>query len=383
MKKTILFLLLAVMLSALRAEGKFSLLTCAPGEKIYELFGHTAIRYVEGDSIDLVFNYGMFNFNSPNFIYRFVKGETDYELGIDVYRSFEYSYRRRGSAVYEQKLNLTPDETIMLLHSLLENYKPENRVYRYNYFYDNCTTRAKDMIEKAISGTVEFEPVEGRKTYRSIVHQYTAGHPWSELGIDLCIGSQADKPIDTDAMMFAPFYLLDGLKTAGITRDDGSEESLISGTEMIVSPAHVDKDAVSWPHPLLCAWGLFAIALVAGFFLRRKSWIVDSILFLMAGACGCVLAFLVLFSVHPAVSPNYLLFVFHPLHLFLGVPMTVYCGLKKTRPYYHYINASLIGLFLILWLFLPQEFNKVVFPLALLLLLRSVSAIYCFRKNVR
>lgn len=383
MKKTILFLLLAVMSSALRAEGKFSLLTCTPGEKIYELFGHTAIRYVEGDSIDLVFNYGMFNFNSPNFIYRFVKGETDYELGIDVYRSFEYSYRRRGSAVYEQKLNLTPDETIMLLHSLLENYKPENRVYRYNYFYDNCTTRAKDMIEKAISGTVEFEPVEGRKTYRSIVHQYTAGHPWSELGIDLCIGSQADKPIDTDAMMFAPFYLLDGLKTAGITRDDGSEESLISGTEMIVSPAHVDKDAVSWPHPLLCAWGLFAIALVAGFFLRRKSWIVDSILFLMAGACGCVLAFLVLFSVHPAVSPNYLLFVFHPLHLFLGVPMTVYCGLKKTRPYYHYINASLIGLFLILWLFLPQEFNKVVFPLALLLLLRSVSAIYCFRKNVR
>ncbi len=383
MKKTILFLLLAVMSSALRAEGKFSLLTCTPGEKIYELFGHTAIRYVEGDSIDLVFNYGMFNFNSPDFIYRFVKGETDYELGIDVYRSFEYSYRRRGSAVYEQKLNLTPDETIMLLHSLLENYKPENRVYRYNYFYDNCTTRAKDMIEKAISGTVEFEPVEGRKTYRSIVHQYTAGHPWSELGIDLCIGSQADKPIDTDAMMFAPFYLLDGLKTAGITRDDGSEESLISGTEMIVSPARVDNGAVSWPHPLLCAWVMFAIALVAGFFLRRKSWIVDSILFLMAGACGCVLAFLVLFSVHPAVSPNYLLFVFHPLHLFLGVPMTVYCGLKKTRPYYHYFNASLIGLFLILWLFLPQEFNKVVFPLALLLLLRSVSAIYCFRKNVR
>lgn len=383
MKKTILFLLLAVMSSALRAEGKFSLLTCTPGEKIYELFGHTAIRYVEGDSIDLVFNYGMFNFNSPDFIYRFVKGETDYELGIDVYRSFEYSYRRRGSAVYEQKLNLTPDETIMLLHSLLENYKPENRVYRYNYFYDNCTTRAKDMIEKAISGTVEFEPIEGRKTYRSIVHQYTAGHPWSELGIDLCIGSQADKPIDTDAMMFAPFYLLDGLKTAGITRDDGSEESLISGTEMIVSPAHVDNGAVSWPHPLLCAWVLFAIALVAGFFLRRKSWIVDSILFLMAGACGCVLAFLVLFSVHPAVSPNYLLFVFHPLHLFLGVPMTVYCGLKKTRPYYHYFNASLIGLFLILWLFFPQEFNNAVFPLALLLLLRSVSAIYCFRKNVR
>lgn len=383
MKKTILFLLLAVMSSALRAEGKFSLLTCTPGEKIYELFGHTAIRYVEGDSIDLVFNYGMFNFNSPNFIYRFVKGETDYELGIDVYRSFEYSYRRRGSAVYEQKLNLRPDETIMLLHSLLENYKPENRVYRYNYFYDNCTTRAKDMIEKAISGTVEFEPIEGRKTYRSIVHQYTAGHPWSELGIDLCIGSQADKPIDTDAMMFAPFYLLDGLKTAGITRDDGSEESLISGTEMIVSPAHVDNGAVSWPHPLLCAWVLFAIALVAGFFLRRKSWIVDSILFLMAGACGCVLAFLVLFSVHPAVSPNYLLFVFHPLHLFLGVPMTVYCGLKKTRPYYHYFNASLVGLFLILWLFLPQEFNNAVFPLALLLLLRSVSAIYCFRKNVR
>ena len=370
--------------TTLSDKAEISVLTCSPGKELYSLFGHTAIRVHDPEQdLDVVFNYGTFDFDTPHFYLKFAQGLLPYQLSTSHFQSFMYSYMMEERSVYSQRLQLDSLQRQKLFDLLLENYKPENRVYRYNYFYDNCTTRAKDMIEKAISGTVEFEPIEGRKTYRSIVHQYTAGHPWSELGIDLCIGSQADKPIDTDGMMFAPFYLLDGLKTAGITRDDGSEESLISGTEMIVSPAHVDNGAVSWPHPLLCAWVLFAIALVAGFFLRRKSWIVDSILFLMAGACGCVLAFLVLFSVHPAVSPNYLLFVFHPLHLFLGVPMTVYCGLKKTRPYYHYFNASLIGLFLILWLFLPQEFNNAVFPLALLLLLRSVSAIYCFRKNVR
>mgnify|MGYP004443697945 CR=1 FL=1 len=136
---------------------RFNLLTCAPGSEIYALFGHTALRYQNfSDQTDLVFNYGMFSFNTPHFVFRFVKGETDYQLGITPYPYFESEYALRGSSVYEQELNLTPAEKWKLLSLLEENYRPENRVYRYNYFYDNCTTRARDQIERSIDGTVVY-----------------------------------------------------------------------------------------------------------------------------------------------------------------------------------------------------------------------------------
>ena len=175
---------------------QFSLLTCAPGNEIYALFGHTAIRYQNfSRGVDLVFNYGMFSFNTPHFVYRFVKGETDYQLGITPYPYFESEYAFRGSSVYQQILNLTYSEKMSLLKLLQDNYLPENRIYRYNYFYDNCTTRARDQIEKSIQGQVVYPSVSWHKTFRGIVHEFTKGSPWDELGIDLCLGAEADKPI--------------------------------------------------------------------------------------------------------------------------------------------------------------------------------------------
>ena len=136
---------------------KVSLMTCAPGTEIYALFGHTALRYEDtARGEDWVFNYGMFSFNTPHFIYRFVKGETDYELGVTRYPYFEGSYAMRGSSVYQQTLNLTISEKQELRRLLEENYLPKNRVYRYNFFYDNCTTRARDIIEKCIEGKVVY-----------------------------------------------------------------------------------------------------------------------------------------------------------------------------------------------------------------------------------
>lgn len=141
---------------------KVSLMTCAPGTEIYALFGHTALRYEDkARGEDWVFNYGMFSFNTPHFIYRFVKGETDYELGVTRYPYFEGSYAMRGSSVYQQTLNLTISEKQELRRLLEENYLPENRVYRYNFFYDNCTTRARDVIERCIEGKVVYSEGKG------------------------------------------------------------------------------------------------------------------------------------------------------------------------------------------------------------------------------
>ena len=155
-----------------RDSLQISLLTCEPGQQVYELFGHTAIRcrnFTQGT--DLVYNYGMFDFDTPNFVMRFVRGETDYELGVLPFRYFEREYALRGSGVKEQVLKLEIEEAARLDSLLRDNYLPENRVYRYNYFYDNCTSRARDRIEDALNGRVIYPPGVKGATFRSWVHQ--------------------------------------------------------------------------------------------------------------------------------------------------------------------------------------------------------------------
>ncbi|MBQ2127790.1 MAG: DUF4105 domain-containing protein, partial [Prevotella sp.] len=135
-----------------------SLLTCQPHEEIYSLYGHTALRYHDlKRNEDWAFNYGIFNFHAPHFVLRFVFGLTDYELGVIPTDIFKQEYRRFGSQVTEQVLNLTNEEKHAIHKALYENYRPENRVYRYNYFYDNCTTRARDMVERNINGQVRYQ----------------------------------------------------------------------------------------------------------------------------------------------------------------------------------------------------------------------------------
>ena len=233
---------------------KVSLMTCAPGTEIYALFGHTALRYEDkARGEDWVFNYGMFSFNTPHFIYRFVKGETDYELGVTRYPYFEGSYAMRGSSVYQQTLNLTISEKQELRRLLEENYLPENRVYRYNFFYDNCTTRARDVIERCIEGKVVYSEGKEGLSFRDIVHQYTKGHKWDELGIDMCLGSEADKPIDARKQMFAPFYLLEAAKKATIVVGD-SVRPLILHEKKVVD-AEPENVGDGFPlSPLACVF---------------------------------------------------------------------------------------------------------------------------------
>ena len=239
---------------------RLSLLTCAPGEEIYSLFGHTAIRYENpSQGIDVVFNYGLFSFNTPNFIFRFSLGETDYQLGATDYERFAAEYAFFGRSVWQQTLNLTDEEKTELIRLLQENYRPENRVYRYNFFYDNCATRPRDKIEESIAGKVIYpaEPQDGSLTFRDIVHQYCKGHPWARFGIDLCIGSEADRPITQRQMMFAPFYLMDAFAGAQIT-GDSIQRPLVTDSELIVDatpeedesfwiPTSQDVSLRSWP----------------------------------------------------------------------------------------------------------------------------------------
>jgi len=363
---------------------RFSLLTCAPGTEIYSLFGHTAIRYENYTRrIDVVFNYGMFSFNTPNFIFRFVAGETDYQLGITPYSYFEAEYAMRGSSVYQQVLNLTQSEKERLLTILENNYLPENRIYRYNYFYDNCTTRARDKIEECIEGKVVYPDSLSGKSYRSIVHEFTAGSPWDELGIDLCLGAEADKEINKRQQMFSPFYMKYYASNAYIVDAGGTRRPLILDETKIVDvePDEVQPGFVL--SPLMCGALFLALCVVMAWGqwkTQRIWWGWDIVLYGLQGLAGCIIAFLFFFSVHPTVGSNWLLILFNPIPL-LYLPFMVYKAVKRKKDYYHVGNMVYLTLFITILPFCGQEFNLTVLPLALGLLVTSASHVLVWNKK--
>ncbi len=383
----ILALLLSFGMQPLNAQQdsvKVSLLTCAPGTEIYALFGHTALRYEDpAHGQDIVFNYGIFDFNTPNFIFRFVKGETDYKLGVAPYESFEWQYAMRGSSVYQQTLNFTSAEKQKLWDLLEENYRPENRVYRYNFFYDNCTTRARDRFEECIDGKVTYPEGKEGLSFRDIVHQYTKGHEWDELGIDMCLGSEADVPIDARKQMFAPFYLLEAAKKATIMEGDSLRPLVLAEKKIVdVEP---EEEETGFPlSPMACVVILMGVTCLIGwleFRIKKVIWIWDILLFGAQGLAGCVIAFLVFFSIHPTVGSNWLIILFNPIPL-IYLPIMVYRAIKGKKDLYHVINVVYLTLFIMIMPFVGQKFNATVLPLALCLLICSACHVLLYyRRN--
>ena len=365
---------------------RFSLLTCMPSQEIYGLFGHTAIRYQNfTDGEDYVFNYGMFNFRAPHFIYRFIKGETDYELGVAPYAYFEAEYALRGLSVFQQVLNLTSPEKEKLLKLLSENYLPQNRIYRYNYFYDNCTTRARDQIERCIEGRVVYPslPDETGKSFRSIVHEFTAGSPWDELGIDLCLGAGADVPITARQQMFEPFYMRRYAASAVIVSADGNRRPFVAGEEKIIDVQPEDPESGFPLSPFACGVLFLALNVLIGWWqcrIRRVWWGWDVVLYGAQGIAGCIIAFLFFFSIHPTVGTNWLLWLFNPVPLFY-LPWMIYHAVTGRKEWFFRVNMVYLTLFIVIFPFLPQEFNPTVLPLALGLLVNSASHVLVENKK--
>lgn len=368
---------------------RVSLLTCAPGSEIYSLFGHTALlcenltpEYGKPSSMkDWVFNYGMFNFNEPNFVLRFIKGETDYCLGVMPYEEFKRSYQRRGSSVYRQELNLTASEKTRLIELLNENLLPPNIRYRYNYFDNNCTTKARDKVEECIDGQIVYPKSEEKKTFRDIIHEYTQGSEWDELGIDLCLGSEADEPIDERRQMFAPFYMMAFARDAMIHRGD-TVVPLVR-TEQEVVTAHLENEKGFFLSPMACAILLLVMTVgITAWSVRRKKvcWLWDTLLFGAQGISGCIIAFLFFFSVHPTVGSNWMLVLLNPLPL-LYLPFLVYKGVKGKKDAFHWVNVVYLTLFIIIMPFLQQKFNATVLPLTLSLLLCSVGHLFIYYRK--
>lgn len=363
---------------------RFSLLTCEPGNEIYALFGHTALRYQNfTDGTDVVFNYGMFSFRTPNFIYRFVKGETDYQLGITPYAYFEAEYAMRGSSVYQQVLNLTPEENVSLLNRLKENYRPENRIYRYNYFYDNCTTRARDQVEESIRGKVVYPDASETNSFRRIIHEFTKTSPWDEFGIDLCLGAEADKLIGEREQMFSPFYMKNFASQAYIENEDGTRRPLVREESKIVDVEPEEAAPGFLLSPMACASLLLALNVLIAWLQWRKRtifWAWDILLYGLQGIAGCIIAFLFFASSHPTVGSNWLLVLLNPIPL-IYLPFMVYRDLKHKRDWFHTVNLVYLTLFIVIFPFSPQDFNLTILPLALSLLVNTASHVLVLNRK--
>ena len=357
---------------------RISLLTCQPHEEVYSIYGHTAIRYQDlARGTDLAVNYGMFSFHKPYFVLRFVFGLTDYEMGIEPFEAFCAQYASYGSGVYEQVLNLTPEEKLTIAKAIDTNYEPQNRVYRYNYFYDNCTTRARDMITNHLQARVNYAPEKSHDTtsYRQIVRQCANNTPWIRFGNDMLLGIKADLPIDRSQRQFLPANLMDDFESATLNNGAGSKRNLVASSGWVVRPG-VQASSSSFPLSPT-AFMLVLAAIILGTTAiecklnTRFRWF-DAFWLLVCGLIG-VLLFVMIFSQHPTVSINLQILFFCPYTL-----LYIYRAVKKGKETQFLrgikIWCILIALFLIGGFF--QHYAEGVRFLALSLLIRYMYLLY-------
>ncbi|MDR1779234.1 MAG: DUF4105 domain-containing protein [Tannerella sp.] len=360
----------------LSEKSRVSLLTCSPDDKAaYTLYGHSAIRVCDTTGLDYVFNYGVFDFSKPNFIYRFTKGETDYVLAVSKFDEFMMDYAMRGSEVFEQELNLTTREKNRIMQALVVNALPVNRVYRYSFFYDNCSTRPVSVIGRQLDGYIQYEPYNCSRTYRDIINKCTRDYPWLTFGCDLVLGLPADEVMTLKESFFLPDNVKQTFANAQIVHyGDSVPKPLVAKSTVVLEAVPDDEPAGLNFTPLAAAIILFALAVavsIVGWRQRKSCRWFDVLLFTLAGIAGCVLWFLCFISVHRGIFPNINVMWLHPFHL-IGAVFFAVKKLNKAAVYYHFINFAAIFAMIVVWFFLRQHLNLAFIPLIASLLLRSI-----------
>ena len=361
-----------------------SLITCSPGQEVYSLYGHTALRlqnFSTGE--DIVFNYGVFSFKQPHFVWRFVRGQCDYMVVPIPWQYFTREYEDRGSSITAQVLNLTPSEANRLFQKMQEDCKPENRQYRYNFLYNNCTTKVRDAIEECVEGRVVYPDSIPLYTHREILHQYTIGHPWAQEGNDILLGSAVDTLTSIRAAQFAPEYMLRYAENAFIYAANNDKRPLVLKKEILLHD-RFQKVAPEFPlSPMQAMLLLLASSLLVVFverWLNWQFWLWDAVLLIGQGVAGLLLLFMCFFSEHPAVNGNWQIWVLNPIAL-VALPMVIKAAYKRKKTLWHAVIFVILSTFIVFSPWMPQEFGKIVVPLALTLLTRPISYYLYYRKN--
>ena len=359
----------------LSRQAEISVLTCSPGNEAYSVYGHSAIRVKDAVyNYDVVFNYGIFDFSTPNFIYRFAKGQTDYLLGAYGFPQFVDEYVAAGRSIYEQILNLTQDEKQKVFDFLLWNAKPENRVYRYNFFFDNCATRVRDVIQEQSDGKVIFPlKTKKQKTFRELIKEYHSKLLWLNFGIDFVVAEPADKKASAYEEMFLPDYLMEHFAHSTIKTGD-EIRPLVKSSRIIYQapPLKIKNSKITSPFVVFGILLLIVIVISIRQFRKRKiRYLTDYIVFGINGFMGIVILWFVLYSEHPAMHPNYNLMWAIPLNFVFVIIWKI----KKWRPvtrYYFVVVSAWLLLFVLSSTLLPQRFHVVFYLMTLMVIVRAV-----------
>jgi len=376
MKRIILLAALFSLLftSGLEAQSADSadvyMITCAPGTASYSIYGHTALRITMRNApFDMVYNWGIFDFSTPNFVYRFAKGKLDYMLGAYSYERFLEEYIAEGRSVWSQKLNLTTGEKEKLFSLINENLKPENVKYRYDFFFDNCATRVRDIVAASAVDTVIFPVKDKARSFRQLIDPYQKVLPWLDFGADMLLGLQADRKATVADEMFLPVFLRDNFAGSMIIHN-GNSEPLAGPVETVVdipSPSYGKKVWV----PQAVFWLVFLFVALVTFVFKRPGLekFIDFVLFFIYSLLALVLVFTNILSEHDALRLNL---------LFLGINILIpvlfgmlIAGRKAVKLSRLTLTISL--LWIPVSLLAGQGINPALIPLVLIIMVRLFS----------
>ena len=361
-----------------------SLITYYPGSMEYELYGHAGIKVGLPNGNGIFYNYGIFDFNSPNFLYRFLKGETDYMVKGYSTEYMLHGYSRRK--VVEQVLDFSPEQAQQAYAYLINNALPWNATYRYNYVLDNCSTRPRDIIEMATGGTLEYPVMQDTTTFRKIMHRYNANYAWSQFGIDLALGTGLDKKLTYREQMFVPMILMEACAGATFMRE-GSRVPLVKKT-LVLNEGSEQGDILPatswWATPLMVFIVLLILTILMTLRdLKRRSvtrWF-DSALYGIMSIFGLLLFFFIFISTHEATSPNWNGVWLNPFYLLPAILIWIKSA-KKLLFCYHFANFAVLTAFMIGWHWIPQIGNAAFLPFMLCSLVRSANYLLIKRKQL-
>ena len=372
-KKLLLAFVFFISLSSSAQDScglRISLLTCTPGQELYSIFGHSALRVFDSaDNYDIVFNYGTFEFDDE-FYGKFVKGKLLYFVSIDTLPGFLKWYKDEKRGVTEQAVNLSCDQKHKLVDALFENAKEENKYYRYDFNYDNCTTRLRDIVEKAAGDLLDTKNIlpKPNTTFRNLIHIYLdrGGQQWSKFGIDMLLGNPMDKVVTNREAMFLPDYLLIAFDSSRLNG------RVVVSEKKIILDYFDDYKTKSVITPLL-VFGILFLLITALSISKRDSWrpffkVFDTLFFAIVGLLGILILFMWFGTDHAMCRTNFNLLWALPTHFI--VAFFLFGNRSWVKSYFRFIFFYTIAL-LLAWFFLPQQFNTALLPVMGIILVRS------------
>jgi hypothetical protein len=374
MKKIIRFVVFLVCVFSLKTNAqdssrlRVSLLTCTPGNELYSIFGHSAIRIIDSNNVnDLVFNYGTFNFNDDEFYIKFIKGKLNYFVSVQQTEDFIFSYTAEGRGITEQVLNFSEQEKNDIKYALIENLKEENKYYQYDFFYDNCTTRLRDIISKSKQPNPILPYVMPEKTrFRQAIHMYLekSEQHWSKLGIDLLLGAKTDKIMSAKEQEFLPENLMNAF-------DQCANQKLVSNKIQLTPPSFINQISKPIFTPIFCFWIFFAVILILSLlknkFVSIITTVLDFTILFFTGALGILFIFMWFGTDHIMTKNNYNILWALPTNIIAA--FFIRSKQHFVRSYFLFV-ACFLSLILICWNFLPQQLNSSLIPIVLSLLVR-------------